>query len=222
MNITLTGNLGSGKTSVCNILKTQGFEIISTGGIFRSVASEKGISVTELNELCKTDKKLDQSIDERVAQLGEEVDHTVFDSRLAWHFVRESYKVFLLVGLGEAARRVFAGSPRDAENYADEGEAPLGLKKRAELERERYRQLYGLDYYKLSNYDLVIESTHATPEQIAAEIVRNFNAFCVEKFTARLELNPASIGDMASELPFAEVAATEAMGIRGNYMFEFL
>lgn len=193
MNITLTGNLGSGKTSVCKILEAQGFNITSTGSIFRSVATEKGISVTELNELCKTDKELDRSIDERSAKLGEELDNTVFDSRLAWHFVRESFKVFLLVNLQEAARRVYAGSPRDAEKYSSEKEALEGLTERAMLERDRYADLYGLDYYNLSNYDLVIESTNATPEQIAEEIVRNFKAYQTAKFTGKLEMNPSSV-----------------------------
>ncbi|MCM1561851.1 MAG: dephospho-CoA kinase [Butyrivibrio sp.] len=193
MNITLTGNLGSGKTSVCKILESQGFNIISTGSIFRSVASEKGISVTELNELCKTDKELDRTIDERSAKLGEELDNTVFDSRLAWHFVRKSFKVFLLVSQKEAARRVYAGSPRDAENYSTEREAREGLLERAMLERSRYADLYGLDYYSLSNYDLVIESTNATPEQIAEEIVRNFKAYQKAEFTGKLEMNPSSV-----------------------------
>ena len=42
MNITMTGNLGSGKTSVCKELKEMGYEIISAGGLFRQLAEERG------------------------------------------------------------------------------------------------------------------------------------------------------------------------------------
>ena len=51
MNIKLTGNLGSGKTTICNILKERGYEIVSTGKIFRQIAEEKNVSVIELNKM---------------------------------------------------------------------------------------------------------------------------------------------------------------------------
>lgn len=38
MNITITGNLGSGKSSIGKILKEKGYEIVSTGNIFRQLA----------------------------------------------------------------------------------------------------------------------------------------------------------------------------------------
>ena len=48
MNITLTGNLGSGKTSVCKELEKMGYNIVSTGTIFREIAAEKGITSEEV------------------------------------------------------------------------------------------------------------------------------------------------------------------------------
>ena len=41
MNITITGNLGSGKSSIGKVLKEKGYEIVSTGNIFRELAMEK-------------------------------------------------------------------------------------------------------------------------------------------------------------------------------------
>lgn len=41
MNITITGNLGSGKSSVAKILQEKGYEIFSTGKVFRQLAMEK-------------------------------------------------------------------------------------------------------------------------------------------------------------------------------------
>ncbi len=170
MNITLTGNLGSGKSSVCTELSALGWDIVSSGDIFRGIAKERGISVEELNIIAKTDKSIDKSIDERSVRLGSELDHTVFDSRLAWHFVEKSYKVFLLVDTYEAAIRVFSGVQRDAEEYGSLIDAQKGLKRRADLERTRFQEIYGIDYYDRANFDLVIESTYATPGQIAQQI----------------------------------------------------
>ena len=49
MNISITGNLGSGKSSVAKILQKKGYEIFSTGKVFRELAMEKGVSVEEFN-----------------------------------------------------------------------------------------------------------------------------------------------------------------------------
>lgn len=189
MNITITGNLGSGKSSVCKELNKAGFTVVSAGDIFRQIAAEKGMTVIELNEAAKKDRSIDDMLDHRSTKLGKEMDHTVFDSRLAWHFVEESFKVFLLVETGEAARRVFDGDHRSAEDYQDIEQAKKGLEERAGLEQERFWKLYGIDYYDASNYDLIIESTCATPEQIAQEIQRNFQIYQKKRFSAKVELN---------------------------------
>lgn len=209
MNITMTGNLGSGKTSVCRELEESGFTIISAGDIFRDIAAERGISIIELNEEAKKDRSIDDLVDKRSTDLGKKMDHTVFDSRLAWHFVEKSFKVFLLVDTQEAARRVFSGNNRSAEAYRDEEEAREGLTSRAKLERERYAKLYGLDYYDASNYDLIIESTFASPGQIAEEIKRNFELYRQEPFHAKVELNIKSLYPTKSvkDMDMAKIAA---------------
>lgn len=77
MNISITGTLGSGKSSVCKILKENGYDIISNGVLFREIAEEKGITVVELNELAKKDKSIDDMLDERSIRLGKELDSTI-------------------------------------------------------------------------------------------------------------------------------------------------
>ena len=52
MHITLTGNLGSGKSTLSKILEAEyGYEIFSTGKVIRKIAEEHGLSVLEMNEL---------------------------------------------------------------------------------------------------------------------------------------------------------------------------
>lgn len=186
MNITLTGNLGSGKTTICNILKEKGYEIVSTGKIFREIAEEKNVSVIELNEMAKSDRSIDDLLDHKTAELGKELDNVVFDSRLAWNFVPESFKVFLLVDTDEAAKRVFKDSERNAESYASVEEAKAGLVNRAGLEKARFQDLYHINYYNAVNYNLVIESTMAKPEEIAEEIIRQFQLYKEQGFATKV------------------------------------
>lgn len=209
MNITLTGNLGGGKTSVCKELEKMGFQIISAGSIFRDVANEKGITVNEMNILAKTDPSIDKLIDDRSIKLGKELDNVVFDSRLAWHFAPNSFKVFLLTDPSEAARRVYYGDSRSAEVYSSYEEAIDKLSERAMLERDRFKGLYNIDYFDRNNYNLIIESTNATPKEIADEIVRNFENYKANPFDLRIELNIKNLHKAENDFPLGDSSSKE-------------
>ena len=176
MHITLTGNLGSGKSTVCKLLTQQyGFELFSTGKVIREIADEMGISVLEMNELMSKDHKYDHMIDDKTAAISRENPdrNILFDSRLAWHFVEKSFKVFLSVDLAEAARRVFADASRgEVESYKSEEDAAEQLAARAANEDARYEELYGIHYFDFNNYNLVLDSSYAKPEVIAAVLMR--------------------------------------------------
>jgi cytidylate kinase len=199
MNITITGNLGSGKSSVAKILREKGYEIISTGNIFRQLAMDKGLSVEEFNKQVNEaarngDRSVDKLIDDTTTKIGMERDHIVFDSRLAWHFAPQSFKVFVITDIDEASRRVFNDSQRaNSESYASQEACKKALINRQKLETVRYKEIYNIDYYDMSNYNLVIESTNASPTEIAQEILDRLDDYISNKFEKCIELNPSSI-----------------------------
>ena len=176
MHITLTGNLGSGKSTLSKILEAEyGYEIFSTGKVIRKIAEEHGLSVLEMNELMNKDPKYDHEIDDTTARISREnPDKSIlFDSRLAWHFVEKSFKVFLSVSLDVAANRVKGDTSRgEVESYATLEDAKENLKKRAETEDVRYKELYGIEYFNYSNYNLVLDSTDCAPD-ILAKILKD-------------------------------------------------
>ena len=58
MQISITGKLGSGKSTVCKMIRDRyDYEIFSTGAIQREVAREMGISTLELNKRMKQGKQ---------------------------------------------------------------------------------------------------------------------------------------------------------------------
>ena len=199
MNITITGNLGSGKSSVAKILKERGYEYSSTGNIFRQLAMEKGVSVEEFNRQVneassRGDHSVDKMIDDTTTRIGEERDHVVFDSRLAWHFAPKSFKVFIITDIDEASRRVFHDSLRaNSESYASQASCRVALINRQKLETVRYKEIYDIDYYDMSNYNLVIESTNAAPDEIAQEILDKMADYQRGSFEKMMELNPSSV-----------------------------
>ena len=174
MNISIMGNLGSGKSTVCKVLKEKGFEIITAGDIFRQLAKGMNISITDINERAKEDEGFDEAVDTMLRYKASGVNNTVFDSRLAWYFVPDSYKVFLKLDVEDAAKRVFEGNNRVAEAYANVLEAKEALIHRSEQEKSRYMDKYGVDIYDLSNYNMVIDTVDKTPEEIADIIQKGF------------------------------------------------
>lgn len=199
MNITITGNLGSGKSSVAKILKEKGYEYSSTGNIFRQLAMEKGLSVEEFNKqvneaASRGDHSVDKMIDDTTTKIGEERDNVVFDSRLAWHFAPKSFKVFIITDIDEASRRVFNDSLRaNSESYESQDACRKALINRQKLETVRYKEIYDIDYYDMSNYNLVIESTNASPDEIAQEILDKMAEYQNGSFEKMMELNPSSV-----------------------------
>lgn len=175
MHISLTGNLGSGKSTVCKILEgVYGYEIYHTGCVQRELAAERGISVLEMNDIMRKDPSYDRLIDEHTTQKSIEAkgQDIVFDSRLAWHFAVDTFKVFMSVSLDEAAKRVFNDSKRgEVEKYSSVEEAKKYLKDRADKEDVRYHEIYNIDYFNFDNYDMIIDSTYCTPGLIARLIV---------------------------------------------------
>lgn len=175
MHITITGNLGSGKSTICKILnKKYDFEIYSTGKVQRQLAQEMGMTTLELNQLMRKETKYDHMIDDATARISRENQDKdiVFDSRLAWHFVEKSFKVFVSVSLEEAARRVMGDDRGETEKYDSFEEAVKLLAKRAATENVRYKEIYNLNYMDFSNYDLIIDSTYSSPELIAEIILK--------------------------------------------------
>ncbi len=175
MHITITGNLGSGKSTICKILEDKyGFEIYSTGKVQRELARQMNMTTLEMNQLMCSDHKYDNMIDDTTARISRENPdkNIIFDSRLAWHFVEKSFKVFLSVDLNIAAERVLKDNRGKEEQYSSVEEAKEKLFQRAQTENLRYKDIYNLDYFNFSNYNLVVESTYASPELIASVIMK--------------------------------------------------
>ena len=180
MQIAFSGRLGSGKSTVCAILKdVYGYEIYSTGTVQRKVAEEMGITTLELNQRMKADPELDHVIDDAVVKISRERknDPIVYDSRMAWHFAENTFKVYMYVDPIVAAERVFAADRGDVEKYESVEDAKQQLMARTMEENTRFKDIYGVDNLDYANYDMIIDSTSATPEQIANAIAVNAKRF---------------------------------------------
>jgi cytidylate kinase len=168
LRITIAGDIGSGKSTIAKRLADlAGREPLSTGGIQRQLAQARGLTVLELNKLAEQDPSIDQEIDGYLIRLEDR--QLVVESRMAWHFVPETLKLYLYISDGAAARRII-GAQRIDEHYGTIANAiqPIMARRRSEI--IRFRKYYNVDIDDLRNYDLVIDTTFATVEEVVAEV----------------------------------------------------
>ena len=176
--ITITGDIGSGKSAVARLLRQEtGFPIYSTGTIQRSIAERHGMSTLELNRYSETHPEIDEEIDGESIALGPRAESFILDSRLAWHFIPKSFKVYLAVDLATAARRILGDGARRGEAYEDLDSAMEQIANRRQCEVERFRSTYGVDLSDLDNYDLVVDTSSASPDEVAAAVLTGFRRF---------------------------------------------
>ena len=174
--ITLTGDIGSGKSTVAAVLgRTLGYSILTTGAMLREMAARQGTTILELNKQAMTDRQVDRMIDGYIQDLNTRgKEDFILDSRLAWHFVQGSFNVFLYVDPLAAARRVLAHN-RPEEAHADLHDAMRNNLHRRELENERFEKLYHIQCDDLSNFHLVVDTTWAGPDQVARTIAQAYS-----------------------------------------------
>ena len=177
MFITLAGTQGSGKSTLCKIfVEKYGFELIKVSGIMRQLALERGVSILQMNEIAEKDPNIDKMIDEETTRIANKLafenKNAIFDSRMAWHFVPHSIKVFLTADERTRAERILQDDTRGAvETFEHIDHTIVSIRNRLKLENERYKKVYNVDNLDMSNYDIVLDSTHKSPDELADEVV---------------------------------------------------
>ena len=84
-HITLSGELGSGKSTVANyLIGKMPFKIVSAGLLFRQLAAKHGMSAKEFNQFIENDPKYDHYVDDTMAELGRTDEKIIFISMSMW------------------------------------------------------------------------------------------------------------------------------------------
>lgn len=193
-HITLSGELGSGKSTVANyLISKMPFKIVSAGLLFRQLAAKHGMSAKEFNEFIENDPKYDHYVDDTMAELGRTDEKIIFDSRMAWHFVPSSFKIYLYVDVDTATERIFDDVGRVSESYTDKATARQEIIDRRKSELLRYQNFYHCNLDDYSNYDLIVDTSHATREEVNELVYNSFKAFDEGKEYTKIWLSPKSL-----------------------------
>jgi len=180
--IAIAGPIGVGKSTVARQLAAAlGYRYISGGEVFRQIARERGISVTEVNKLAEQDPSWDRELDRRQKELAKAGD-CIVESRLAGWMVDADLAIWLRAPLDVRAERVARREGQQLEAARAE------LVERERSEWARYQRLYGIDISDLTPYHVIIDTTYWEAGAIAttlAGLVRSMQG--TDRRTGRVE-----------------------------------
>lgn len=178
--ITIAGLPGSGKSTaadeIAHILK---YERFSGGDFWRQVAREENVSVEELNIRAESDPSVDALVDDAVKKAGTK-DNIVVDSRLAFHWIPGTFKVFLHIDPQTAAKRMYnqiVSEGRTSQSASSIDEVYKKTMERIESERKRYAKLYGVDYTDEKQFDLVVDTNKYSLKEVTETIVEKYKSW---------------------------------------------
>lgn len=169
MIITISGNAGSGKSTVAKVLKVKlGMKRYYMGGILRDIAKQKGLTLEEFSNLRLKNSSFDKEIDEYQKNLANK-DNIIVEGRTSFYFIPNSFKIFLKCSLDVAAERIF--KDKREEESGTLKEIKELLIKRSKQDEQRYLELYGINPFDESNYDLVIDTSNLRVDEVVEEII---------------------------------------------------
>lgn len=194
INITIAGDLGSGKSTVANhLINNINYRIESAGLIFRRLAEEHGMTAKEFNQFIESNPKYDNMVDDTIKEMGEKEENIIFDSRLAWFFVPKSFKIYMYVDVDVATERIFNDKGRISESYTDVATAKKEIIERRQSEVLRYKTFYNADINNYKNYDFIIDTSHATKEEVNDLVLSSFKAFEQGREYNKVWLSPKNL-----------------------------
>lgn len=169
MIIAISGPPGSGKSTVAKLFAEKfGWDYVSAGEVFRREAESRGMSLKQFTQYASENFDVDRRLDDRV---GREVAKLLAQGRNV--VVDGHIQAFLLPMKHDDCFTVWIDAPLDVrvERLAGrESKSPEEARKEIELrhrsEKERYSAIYQINLTKHDDFDLVIDSSVSSPEEI--------------------------------------------------------
>ncbi|SDQ62215.1 (d)CMP kinase [Natronobacterium texcoconense] len=165
--ITVSGPPGCGATTLCNRLaEAIGCPYVSGGDIFRELAEERELSLTQLTAKAEASDEIDRALDQRLQTIAEKWGMAnkpfILESRLAGWLAGD-----------RADLRIWLDAPEEvrARRIEDRVETEAEMRVREVSEAGRYESYYEIDIDDREFYDLSINTARWSKEGVF-ELVR--------------------------------------------------
>jgi len=172
MRIAISGPPGSGKTTICMVVANRlEYDFVVVGQLFRQMALERGMNLETFGRLAEEDETIDRELDERMLELAKAREDIVIEGRMTGPILKSS-KVSVFAVYVSASEQVRAERIAKREGK-DAGFVLREMRTRERSEKKRYIAYYGIDPSDEAIYDLWIDSSELTADQVADLIVEN-------------------------------------------------
>ena len=165
-----TGTSSTGKELAIRL----GYPFASGGDMGRLTASELGITINELDELSKTDKKYDLLRDEHLRNFGQTHLDCVIEARLGWFNVPDSFKIKLFCDDETRIGRIMKREGKTYKQVQDE------TMEREHAIRERFKAYYDMDFDRETedrHFNLVIDTGKHSLEEVLNTIQSSLKSY---------------------------------------------
>ena len=170
---------GSGKTTVAKVLSEKlRLKHYYIGAMRREIARQRGITLNELNKIGESDPSTDKVVDDYLVKLGKTEDDFIAEGRTASYFIPNSIKIFIAVDVRVGAERILKDAvekgkaqERNEKVAASVDEQARLLQERIDSDKLRYKRYYGNTMFERKMYDLWLDSTDMTPEQVVSQVM---------------------------------------------------
>jgi len=160
--VAISGLHGAGKTTAARALVRRfGLKYVSAGEVFRQLARGRGITLDEFSRYAERHPEIDRQIDSRTAEAAKR-GNVLIDARLAgWMAKGADIKILLYAPLKVRVQRIVG---REARAYK---EVLRETAVRERSEARRFKRFYGIDVNDWSAFDLVLNTEHFSPREMA-------------------------------------------------------
>ena len=177
----------------------------------KSHADINNLSIEQANNLKEFSalrKIVDTIIDTGIKEQGEKINSElrpeeiwIIDSRLAFYNIPSSFSVRLIATPQVAAERLFYDKSRGKEDskYESIEDALQAREKRRIGEQARYLRRYGVDLEDENNYDLIIDTSYSTIQDISSTILKCLNNYVQGKPFSKKWTSPKTLLPLQSE-----------------------
>lgn len=174
--IAVAGAPGTGTTTLCKLLSDRtGMVHVYAGQVFRQLAAEHHMEVTAFNRHAEQHPEIDIELDQRMIEVAKKGGCILEGRMVAWQLQKAHVHDALRVLL-EAPEEVRAARVAKREGVPDFHKVLMDNRHREASEAKRFREFYGFDPNDPRHYDLVVDSSGSTPEEIADLVMAKFTA----------------------------------------------
>lgn len=167
--VTVGGLPGAGKTTVARKVSEElGIKHVNIGEIFRGLAESRAMTLEEFGAFARRNPEVDTSIDAKALEVAKG-GKVLLEGRLTGPMLQRNgvagFHVWLDAPLRVRAERI---ASRDGLSFAS---AVAATQAREKVEWDRYFEIYGIDLRETEAYDLVVDTSDKSPEEVAGDVI---------------------------------------------------